>query len=321
MAAESTPEGMAAVHLVSRLDLDVADEVIAVAATTPAVPVSVGSSVFSGTSGLMLVGWGGENGGDALSASAEATLGALPCATRVVQGEGPVTRAMRDTIDRVDPDLVVVPDVPPRSRLEAFLFGDPWAALLGRTTVPVLLARPDAAVQEPAGPGTTRGLTVLVAVDEPTTGGDALRALLRLPLPTGTQVVVLALVPSSGDPAAASVRGRMVRRTDAAVRMLRDAGMHAARLVLGGDDPTAAILETAGSYAADLVVIGAVRDPIRERLVGPARTIARRAPAAVMVVPAGLPRRAHRWRGMSGARGPGRLERDGRRSVDGSLGI
>ena len=183
----------------------------------------------------------------------------------------------------VDADLVILPGMQPRGRLEALIFGDPWGPVIAAATVPVLLARP----------GRTGPPNILVVLDDPRLGADAVRALTRFPLPADAQVLLLGLVSEGTHPGSVRQRQRMVRRTDVAMRMLRRAGLRTASLLRHGGGASA-ILAAAEATDADVVVIGARRERGGGRLDRDARAIVGGAVCSLLLIP--TPTERHRRR-------------------------
>jgi nucleotide-binding universal stress UspA family protein len=322
VAAELDPDGIAGLRLVDRLGLTAQDELITVTVSSPPPAVPTGTSMLTGAPGPWLLDIHAIGEGEEASAEAAAAiLEGLPCRVRSLLRDGPPGRAMAELAESLAPDLIVLPALPRRGWLERLLFGDPWGRLLEETSAPVVLARPDGDVGGPTpGADRQRPLSILVATQEPAGGADAIRQLLRLPLPPDARVLVLGCLPDDEPTAgpAARRRERTVRRLTAAVGMLRGAGLRAASLIVPGRGAEA-ITGVAASIDADLVMVGADRDPLRGRLGPVARTLARELPTAVLVVPAGVPRRAIRLPRVPGIRSAV-PSGESRRTLDGSLG-
>lgn len=75
------------------------------------------------------------------------------------------------------------------------------------------------------------------------------------------------------------------------VKVAKEGGAHVKAALLVDGEPAAALLQVAGQYSADLVVIGAIRDrSIADRLLGTVATdVVRRATCEVLIVRPSMP--------------------------------
>lgn len=295
----------ASVRLAASLAAAADVEVLAVC-ITDRVPVShaMGSSLGPGAEALLLpVATLPPPPGEELAAIARAAAADAGGDSRVIVREGTPPQVVPGVMADTVPDLLVLPDVAPRSRLAALLLGDDWTPLIVGSPVPVLLVRGAG-----AGPG-----TVLVVLEDPRPSGDAVRAVADMPLPADSRVVLLGLLPAGAAVGPARHRRRMIRRLDAARSMLTRAGRPPSVLVQEATS-VADVLTTADRVEAGIVVAASSHLGTGHRLSDLADGLARRSARSVLIVPTSLQPR-HRLAERTAGRGSATPVAGSQRSV------
>lgn len=197
----------------------------------------------------------------------------------VLAVEGVPTRIVPGAVAELEPDLLILPGLPPRGRLAALLLGDDWGPLLARSEIPVLLARTGGALSG----------AVVVILEDVGPSADAVRAVARLPLPPDAEVVILGLLPAGAGAGRARHRRRMVRRLDAARSMLAGAG-HRPSVQVQESTSVDELLRIIDRLGAGIVVTASGHLGGRHRLSGLAESLARRSDRSVLLVPTSLQR-------------------------------
>lgn len=282
VVVSDTDSGLRQVRLALSMACGSSTEVIALCVTDgEPVAFGIGASIGPGAEALLMpVPIGPASTVDLAAEVARSVGDGADGVFAVLTAEGTVRGVVPGAVAELDPDLLVLPGMPPRGRIASWLLGDDHGHLIPRSEVPVLLAREEGAGSD----------TVLVVVEDVRPSGDAVRAVASLPLPHGARVVLLGLLPAGGGAGRARHRQRMVRRLDAARSMLSRAGRHPSVLV---HESTAVeeLLSTVDRLDAGIVVVASAHLGGRHRLSGLADGLVRRSGRSVMVVPTSLQRR------------------------------